>query len=438
MKNNENTTEQTSQDSVKTVIYPDRIKKSVIYEVNIRQYTPEGTFKAFEKHLPRLKNLGVDILWFMPIQPIGMKNRKGSLGSYYSIQNYTKVNPEYGTADDFKQLVEEAHKLGMIVLIDWVANHTAWDNPWIIEHPDWYVHNDKGEIVSPVPDWTDVADLNYDNHQMRKAMVDAMKFWLENFDIDGFRCDVAMMVPTDFWDSARVELDKVKPVFMLAESGIDDPDLMKTAFDMNYSWNFYHLMNDIAKGDKKASDLPAVFKEEKNKLPSRTIRMRFTSNHDENTWNGTVFERMPDSYKTFAALTFVVPGMPLIYGGQEACLNKRLKFFDKDSIDWKNCEMSEFYKKLIEIRRNNSALWTNPFGADMQIINVNNPDIFIFTRQKDDNKVLCIFNLSKTEQQISIPDSLNDNYINALTNEIFNLTDKNLELTPWGFLILVK
>ncbi len=438
MKNNENTTEQTNQDSVKTVIYPDRIKKSVIYEVNIRQYTPEGTFKAFEKHLPRLKNLGVDILWFMPIQPIGMKNRKGSLGSYYSIQNYTKVNPEYGTADDFKQLVEEAHKLGMIVLIDWVANHTAWDNPWINEHPDWYVHNDKGEIVSPVPDWTDVADLNYDNHQMRKAMVDAMKFWLENFDIDGFRCDVAMMVPTDFWDSARVELDKVKPVFMLAESGIDDPDLMKTAFDMNYSWNFYHLMNDIAKGDKKASDLPAVFKEEKNKLPSRTIRMRFTSNHDENTWNGTVFERMPDSYKTFAALTFVVPGMPLIYGGQEACLNKRLKFFDKDTIEWKNCDMTELYKKLIEIRRNNTALWTNPFGADMQIINVNNPDIFIFTRQKDDNKVLCIFNLSKTEQKISIPDSLYDNYTNALTNENFNLTDKNLELTPWGFLILIK
>jgi len=421
--------------------YPERIKNSVIYEVNIRQYTEEGTLKAFQKHLPRLNKLGVDILWFMPIQPTGVKNRKGSLGSYYSISHYTQINPEFGTPEDFKNIVEEAHKLGMLVILDWVANHTAWDNVWITEHPDWYTHNDKGEIISPVEDWTDVADLNYNNPEMRKAMVDSMKFWVENFDIDGFRCDVAMMVDTLFWDSARIELDKVKPMFMLAEAGIEDPALMKTAFDMNYSWNIYHLMNDIAAGKKTASEIPQIFKEEDSLLPARTIRMRFTSNHDENSWNGTVFERMPDSYKTFAALTFTIPGMPLIYSGQEVGLDKRLRFFDKDTIIWKKSEMTDFYKTLIDIRKENKALWTNPFGGEINVLKTNNNNIFAFYRQKDDNNILCLFNLSADKQKFTITDNLKKfSYFDAFSKfdkmEVEGNTE--YELKPWKFRILIR
>lgn len=434
---------QTNTDTMtnQEVKYPDRIKNSVIYEVNIRDYTHEGTFKAFEKHLPRLKDLGVDILWIMPIQPIGIKNRKGTLGSYYSIRHYTEVNPDYGTAEDFKHLVKEAHKMGMLVILDWVANHTAWDNPWITEHPDWYTHNKKGEIISPVPDWTDVADLNYDNPQMRKAMVDSMKFWVKNFDIDGFRCDVAMMVEHSFWDSARTELDKIKPMFMLAEAGIDDPDLMETAFDMNYSWNLYHLMNDIAKGEKTASEIPQIFEEEKKILPVRTIRMRFITNHDENAWNGTVFERMPDSYKTFATLIFTVPGMPLIYSGQEVGLNKRLRFFDKDTIEWKQSDLTDFYKNLIKIRKQNKALWTNPFGGEIHFLKTDNKNILAFYRQKDDNFILCIYNLSAKNQKFTIQDKLDKaEYIDTFDDSGLVTVQNNFEYTlkPWEYRILIK
>ncbi len=428
------------KDTVKLTInkYPQRIEKSVIYEVNTRQYTPEGTFAAFEKHLPRLKELGVDILWFMPIQPIGEKNRKGILGSPYSIKNYTEVNPDYGTKEDFKRLVDEAHKNGMLVLIDWVANHSAWDNPWITEHPDWYVHDSTGQIISPVKDWADVADLNYDNPQMRKAMIDAMKYWVENFDIDGFRCDVAFMVPTDFWDSARVELDKVKPVFMLAEA--EEPELLKHAFDMYYDWSLFHLMNDIAKSEKFANDLPEYYAENMKKFPDG-LNMVFTSNHDENTWNGTVFERMPDSYKAFAALTFVFPDMPLIYSGQEACLNKRLSFFDKDTIDWKTCDMTELYQKLIQIRHENSALWCGDTVTEVEFIaNTFPKDILTVVRQNDTNKILAIFNLSKYEKTFAFADeNIAGEYTNLLDNQKETVENKkDYTLQPWEFKILAN
>ncbi|MCK5822638.1 MAG: alpha-amylase, partial [Bacteroidales bacterium] len=228
-----------------SVKHPDWTKNKNIYEVNIRQYTDEGDFKSFEKHLPRLKQMGVDILWIMPVQPIGEKNKKGSLGSYYSIKDYLAVNPEFGTMDDFKHIVDKAHELKMYVILDWVANHTSWDNNLITEHPEWYTHDSLGNIVSPVEDWTDVADLNYYNNELRTYMINALEFWVKQTDIDGFRCDVAGMVPTDFWNDAREKLDKIKPVFMLAEW--ESPELQKHAFDMTYSWALNGLMNDIAK-----------------------------------------------------------------------------------------------------------------------------------------------------------------------------------------------
>ena len=438
----EKTKNNSKQDSLKLSIYkfPDRTKKSNIYEVNIRQYTPEGTLKAFEKHIPRLKKMGVDILWLMPIFPISDKNRKGTLGSYYAVANYVKVNPEFGTKDDLHHLINTAHKDSMLIILDWVANHTGWDNPWITEHPDWYTHDSiSGKIISPVPDWTDVADLNYDNKNMRNEMVNSMKYWLQNFDIDGFRCDVAMMVPTDFWDSARVELNKVKPVFMLAEA--EQPDLMKEAFDMNYAWNFHHIMNEIAKHKHNADSLRKYFENDPKTYPQKVYRMAFTSNHDENSWNGTVFERMPHSYKTFAVLTFVAPGMPLIYSGQEAKLNKRLRFFDKDTIDWNNLTMQDFYTKLIQLKNENPALWNGKAGSPAYFINTSNPEqILTFKRKKGENTVLVIMNLSDKNAKFKfIEKDFERTYIDFFSGkEVKIKPQETYSLKPWEYRIFIE
>ncbi|MEM4134460.1 MAG: alpha-amylase family glycosyl hydrolase [Candidatus Micrarchaeia archaeon] len=429
------------KDSTKNMLtvhnFPERIKHSVIYEVNIRQYTPEGTFAAFEKHLPRLQQLGVDILWFMPIQPIGKKNRKGELGSYYSIADYTAVNPEFGTLDDFKRIVKKAHEMGMLVILDWVANHTAFDHVWITQHPDFYTKNEKGEIISPVPDWTDVADLNYDNQQMRQAMIDAMAFWVKECDIDGFRCDVAMMVPTDFWEAARVQLEKIKPLFMLAEA--EEPELMNKAFDMFYSWEFYHHMVDIAKNKRKAKDLIAVLHLEQKKFPTRAIPMRFTSNHDENSWNGTDKELYSDKHKLFAVLTFMVNGMPLIYSGQEAENDKRLRFFYKDTIDWKSTPTEELYKKLIQFRKENSALWTTGFGAPMNIL-PSRPEYFAFYRKNDTNTVVCFFNFSDKKQiaYIDEPAIVGEYNVFGTDEKYYLRPKKDIVLEPWAYFILYR
>ncbi|NCO56430.1 MAG: alpha-amylase, partial [Bacteroidetes bacterium] len=347
---------------VYTKIVPEWSKNLTIYEVNLRQYSLSGSFKDFEKHLPRLQELGVGILWFMPIQPIGVINRKGTLGSYYSVNDYLSVNPEFGTIEDFKSMVKKIHELGMYVIIDWVANHTSWDNTLITGHPEFFTKDSLGKIISPVKDWTDVADLNYDNKGLRRYMIDAMKFWLKETDIDGFRCDVAGMVPTDFWEEVHPALDSVKKVFMLAEC--EDPKLHNIAFDMTYTWDFHNLITNIAKGNKNASSLVPLFKKEKNDYTKDAYRMYFTSNHDENSWNGTAYEKFGKGVKTFTVLSFIVPGMPLIYSGQEAGLNKRLKFFDKDTIEWKKDDFFNLYETLIALKKRNKALWNGAYGGD--------------------------------------------------------------------------
>ncbi|MDZ7741384.1 MAG: alpha-amylase family glycosyl hydrolase [Bacteroidota bacterium] len=330
-----------------TFHYPEWSRDDVIYEVNIRQYTPEGTFKAFEEHLPRLKEMGVDILWLMPVHPIGEKNRKGSLGSYYSVKDYLAVNPEFGTKEDFRSLVGKAHELGMYVILDWVANHTAWDNVWVEEHPAWYVKDSSGNFISPF-DWTDVIKLDYDNAGMRRAMKDALLYWVKEENIDGYRCDVAGEVPIDFWNEASAELYAVKPVFMLAEAEL--PEHHEKAFNMSYAWEMHHVMNEVAKGNENANKIQEVLDKNMARFPQGAYRMYFTSNHDENSWNGTVYERMGDAAETFAALTYVLPGMPLIYSGQEAGLDKRLLFFEKDSISWDEMKLLDFYTRLNEIK----------------------------------------------------------------------------------------
>ncbi|MCB0641715.1 MAG: alpha-amylase, partial [Phaeodactylibacter sp.] len=310
----------------------DWIKKANIYEVNIRQYTPEGTFNAFAQHLPRLQDMGVKILWFMPIYPISEKNRKGTLGSYYAVSDFTSVNPNFGTMDDFKALVADAHTRGMKVILDWVPNHTGWDHHWITEHPDWYTQNEAGEIIDPSNDkgesygWTDVADLNYNNADMRKAMIDDLKFWLTEVGVDGYRCDVAYEVPDDFWAQVHDAFKPFEPVFMLAEAE-HAPHRNEGYFNMSYSWSFHHLMNDIAKGKKDATAVKTWYQEDRAKF-KQGYHMQFTTNHDENSWNGTIEERMGEAGDAMNVLAFTFDGMPLIYSGQEAGLNKRLEFFE--------------------------------------------------------------------------------------------------------------
>lgn len=410
---------------------------AVMYEVNVRQFTPEGTFNAFASHLPRLKELGVEILWLMPIHPIGEKNRKGSLGSYYSIRDYKAVNPEFGTIEDFKALVNKAHEMGFKVLIDCVANHSSWDNVWIENHKDWYTQDSLGNIIPPVADWSDVADLNYNNAEMRAAMLDAMKFWVKETNIDGYRCDYAGGVPTDFWETARVALDSIKPVFMLAENE-DALDLLNKAFDCNYGWTVHHLMNEIYKGEKSATDIQGYFAKTDSTYPAGKYILNFTSNHDENSWQGTEYERLGASAKTFAALSFTLPGMPLIYTGQEAGLNKRLLFFEKDEIDWKtDTTMTPFYAKLIDLKQENPALWNGDAGSKINFLPTSDVQkLLVFTREKENNTVLVVMNLSgaplsgtyKTESTKTLTDwNSGENITLAAENKV--------ELQPWEYRI---
>jgi glycosidase len=413
-------------------------KNAVIYEVNVRQFTPEGTFNAFAAHLPRLKELGVDILWFMPITPIGEINRKGSLGSYYSVKDYRGINPEFGTMEDFRNLVAQAHELGMYVILDWVANHTAWDNYLVEQHPEWYAKNENGEMISPF-DWTDVVQLDYNQPGLRDYMVDALKFWVTEANVDGFRCDVAEMVPTDFWNRARAELDQIKPVFMLAEAEV--PEHHEYAFDMSYGWEFHHIMNNIAKGTMNADNIKEYLTKEAGRFPANAYRMQFITNHDENSWNGTVFERLGDAVETMAVLSYTIPGMPLIYSGQEAGLDKRLLFFEKDEIDWTNIRFQEFYTKLNKIKKDNPALWNGMHGGKIEIIdNTDSENIFSFIRELEGNKLLVLMNLSADEQQFILEGTdLAGDYMNAMTGDSIMLEDnQEVDFAAWEYLVLVK
>ncbi len=424
---------------VSEVVTPEWAKNAVIYEVNTRQFTTEGTFNAFAEHLPRLKELGVDILWFMPIFPIGELNRKGSLGSYYSVRDYKAVNPEFGTFEDFKNLVDKAHQLGFKVILDWVANHTSFDHQWATDHPEWYTRDEKGAIVSPF-DWTDVADLKYDdNPALWDAMADALKFWVAEANIDGYRCDVAGMVPVAFWERARVELDAIKPVFMLAEDE-GQRDLMKKAFDANYGWEFHHVMNQIAKGEKNAADVWSYFAKEDTLFAPTSYRMMMTSNHDENSWNGTEFERMGDGAKAFAVMSYTIPGFPMIYNGQEVGLNKRLLFFEKDTIVWTNPnEFTAFYSRLNQIKKANECLWNaNNGGAMTMVATDKGGEVLSFTRTKNENRIITFINVTGAEQQVNLSDdTYNGVYTNLLTDEKYEIVKgQAITLPAWGYLVI--
>jgi glycosidase len=417
---------------------PSWVKNQTIYEVNLRQFTKSGTFKGFENHLPRLKELGVGILWFMPIQPIGEKNRKGTLGSYYSIRNYTQVNPEFGTLDEFKSLIKKVHDLGMYVIIDWVANHTSWDHHWTKGFPDFYDQDEHGNFKPPFPEWEDVIHLNYNNPALWREMISQMEFWIRETNIDGFRCDMAHLVPTVFWNHARYQLDKIKPMFMLAES--ENHDLLEFAFDTIYNWKLLHGLNDLAAGRIKASDLLKIAKIGNDYLPAGASELNFTCNHDENSWQGSAIERLHYFLEPLTVLTFTLPGLHLIYSGQEAGNYRRLKFFDKDEIDWKEDKMTGLYQKLSDLKKRNKALWTEQ-EAGFQIIETDHPDnITAFRKYSVVDEVIVITNLNKEELKVKLKlTNGSANYTEIFSNQHFNnSTIQQLTIPPFGYKVFEK
>ncbi|TVQ92307.1 MAG: alpha-amylase [Bacteroidetes bacterium] len=431
----------TVEHMVSTVSHPEWSKNAVMYEVNVRQFTPEGTFNAFAEHLPRLKELGVDILWFMPVTPIGEVERKGTLGSYYSVKDYTGINPEFGTKEDFQNLVNQIHEMGMYVIIDWVANHTAWDHPWTQTNPEFFYTDEDGNFTPPHnTDWSDVIQLDYTNHDLWDAMIAEMRYWLEEVNIDGFRCDVAYLVPTEFWNRARRELEGVKPVFMLAEA--DHPELMEHAFNAGYSWVSHHAMNRIAQGEDDVSALDNYFFEEnQGNYPIGTYKINFISNHDENSWAGTVFDRLGDGMEAMAVLANTVPGMFLLYNGQEAALDKMLEFFEKDEIDWSDLKYQEFYQTLFQLKKDNRALWNGLAGGPIERVHTNDDkSIFAFTREKEGDKVFVVLNLSATAKTVNFN---NGNFSGRYT-ELFEKTEVeitetfSLDMEPWTYRLYYK
>lgn len=465
-----NTTEENmeQQQTVVEEIQPthyDWSKNAVIYEINTRQYSKAGTFDAVTADLPRLKKMGIDIAWLMPIFPISEKNRKEGLGSPYAVRDYRAINPEFGTMDDFNELLDKAHELGMKVILDWVPNHTGWDHHWITEHPEYYSKDDKGNIIIPQNpnkdedpwDWFDVADLDYDNADMRDSMINMFKFWVEK-GVDGFRCDVAHQVPTDFWKTCIQELYKVNPnTFMLSEGEVPS-QRNEGGFVTDYAWNFKNYMNAIGEaaqetekvvkersqtaevGEKvehaKASDFNEYLKKDRERF-QKGYHMYFTTNHDENTWEGTVFERLGEGHLTFAVMVFTFDGMPLIYNGQEAGLDKRLKFFTKDEINWGTYKYQDFYSKLITFKKENPALWNGTYGAEPVYVPTAdaNDEVYAFIREKDGNKVFVVLNLSNKDITTSLP---GDAYAGDYT-ELFSGKEKTFEadeylaLKPWEY-----
>jgi 1,4-alpha-glucan branching enzyme len=413
-------------------------RSAFIYEVNLRQYTPGGTIKEFREHLPLLKELGVGILWFMPIHPIGELNRKGTLGSYYSVKDYFDIDASYGTKDEFRELVNEIHSMGMYIILDWVANHTSWDNELTKSNPEFFKKDKEGKFVPPVEDWHDVISLDYSNRKVWDYMSGALEYWVKEFNIDGYRCDVAGMLPIEFWDFTRPRLDQIKPVFMLAED--EAPKMHNKAFDMTYSWDLMHLMNRVAKGESKGSEILEMIIKEEKKYPIDSYRMRFITNHDENSWNGTEFERLGEFTESFAVLTGVVPGMFLVYSGQEAGLNKRLSFFEKDLIDWKEHRLGFIYKKLGLLKKQNKSLWNGTFGGDFyKVKSNNNDDVIVFMRRKGDKKILAIFNLSSKKQELKINDSnVEGNYLEWFTENRTTFTKTSIiGLRPYDYRVFV-
>lgn len=436
------------------------LESSVIYEANIRQYSNEGTFDAFTKDIPQLKELGVKVIWLMPVFPISETKRKATggdfasliedeserakmLGSYYAVSDFTEVNPEFGSKDDIRELIATAHDNDMYVILDWVPNHTGWDHVWLKDHPEYYTKNAEGEITDPLNEdgtpvgWADVADLNYDNKALWEEMTADMKYWITEEGIDGFRCDVAGSVPVAFWEYVIPKLRAEKDIFMLAEAW--EPELLKgDLFEMAYAWEGHHIMNEIAKGEKSAKDWDDYMVKMDTVYENNDILMNFITNHDENSWNGTVRERMGNAAPAMLAMSYTVPGMPLIYSGQEYDLNHRLKFFEKDSIPKSKGEIWNTLKKLGELKSTHTALNGGKNAASYERLKTSNDEkVLAFKRSKEESELIFVANLNDTKQNFMIKTA--GTYKNAMTGDVVELdSGKVHKFKPWEYLILVK
>ncbi|MEO6289894.1 MAG: alpha-amylase family glycosyl hydrolase [Ginsengibacter sp.] len=421
----------------KDSFHPEWSYSSNIYEVNLRQYTQEGTFEAFRRHLPRLKDMGVQILWFMPITPISDAGRLGSLGSYYAAKNYTETNPEYGTLSDFTKLVEEAHVLGFKIIIDWVANHTGNDHHWIKDHPDYFCYDENKQLHHP-HGWSDVSELNYGNADLWDDMINSMKFWIRECDIDGFRCDMAHLVRLEFWQAAKNELSKIKSnLFWLAEC--EKPEY-HAVFDATYTWRWMHASEEFYHGRMNLQSLLTVLYKSVTEFPGNGFRVYFTSNHDENSWNGTQFEKYGDAAKLMTVFSCTWNGMPMIYSGEELPNRKRLKFFEKDPIEWDgNFGLHDFYKTLLILHSANDALRAG--DPDIHTKIVSHPDdheIFSYLRKNGEHQVLVVLNCSTYSKSFQVRD------VHGVFRNVFGGPDLNfdqehyVDLDPWGYLVFEK
>jgi glycosidase len=413
------------------------VKDAVIYEVYLRSFSKEGTFKALEVKIPELKKLGVTIVWLMPIHPVGKINRKGFLGSPYSVQDYYAVNQEFGTLNGFKSLVNTVHRQGLKIIIDLVANHTAWDNPMLKEHPEWYTHDKKGAIISPNPDWTDVADLNYDQPGLRTSMITMMKYWVHDVGIDGFRCDVAELVPTDFWESARKELDAIKPVMMLSEGTL--PEHHIKAFDLTYSWNVYDVLEKVIKGSTHVTIFDELLKSESNRYPQGSLRMRFNTNHDKNAYDGPPVKKFtPEGAKATAVLMFTYPGVPLIYNGEEVGNKKKLNLFEKVDIDWSmGSDFRILYETLGRLQRDYPALRRGTYEI---VPNSHSAKVYSFIRSTSEDTVLIIINFNTIVEKVTltVPSVSTISWVDIFSKEILQMNNNqmNVQLSPFGFTVL--
>lgn len=383
--------------------------------------------------------MGIDIIWLMPIHPIGELHRKGRLGSYYSVKNYLEINPEFGTEKEFRRLVKAIHDQGMFVILDWVANHTSWDNNLVTEHPEWYMRSRKNTFQSTRwRDYDDIIELDYKHPELRKYMTDALKYWVNEFDIDGYRCDIASFVPIDFWEHARAELDKIKPIFMLAEA--EDKDLHRRAFDATYNWTLWNILHQIAINNNSVKTLSeAYLAEHVSIFPKEGIRMNFIDNHDKNSWEGTPQTNFGEALKAVTVFTFMMDGIPLIYNGQEVGLNRSLEFFEKDPIIWQSHDNETFYSTMLHLKHQNQALWNGQFGGEIvRIMNDKMDQVISFVREKNGDKVLVFINLSKESVVVQFDTSFDKgSYINLFSN-LEQKVDGTLviEMAPWDYVVL--
>lgn len=420
---------------------PEWVKNATVYELNIRQFSEEGSFKAVEKQLARLKKMGIDIIWLMPVHPIGELHRKGSLGSNYSVKDYYGISSEFGTEKDFRDLVAAIHQQGMHIILDWVANHTSWDNEMVINHPEWYRKSRKDTFQSTRwRDYDDIIELDYSHPELREYMTEALKFWIKEYDIDGYRCDIASFVPIDFWEHARTELEAIKPVLMLAEA--EDRELHRKAFDITYNWTLWNILHQIAMNERSVKTLTeAYIAEHVSIFPKEGIRLNFIDNHDKNSWEGNPYSNFGDALKAATVFTVMMDGMPLVYNGQEAGLDRSLEFFEKDPIEWKSHENEVLYTTLFKLKHNNQALWNGRYGGEMvRIMNDRMDQVISFVREKNGDKVLTFINFSKQSLIVQFDTSFDTGIYTNLFTEDQKKVSETLIMTmePWEYVVLYQ